>query len=176
MTGCVLLLGRLSNRQTALEAKIETIAQHWHSPAAGTQLRDRQLSLRKGLRQLQQRHRVVRSSVLAVYYALWLAFASLFLLALRTLLPIDGLISASLVLFVLSLVLLLFSVSLTLLDLHTGARSLTTAMLEDWLAEPTNHFTSPDLALQNSLPTESSNRRARSRRQAPIPPLRANVS
>lgn len=176
MTGCVLLLGRLGNRQVALEARIETIAQHWHTPIdAGTQLRDRRLSLRKTLRQLQQRHRVVRSSVLAVYHALLLAFASLLLLALRTLLPIDGFISASLVLFVLSLLLLLFSVGLTLLDLHTGDRCLTAALLEDWLAEPANQLTAPE-ALQNSLSSESSDRRARKKGRSPIPPLKVNVS
>ncbi|XHX79969.1 MAG: DUF2721 domain-containing protein [Stenomitos frigidus ULC029] len=129
---CVLLLGRVSLRQTALEETlqvasrqcVELLETNEVRGKGGDRVTNRILQAKKSLRQLQYRYQVVRYGVLANAYALLCAIASTFALALRTLLNLEWLVPLSLGLFMLGVTLLLLGVILVLVDLHTADRSL----------------------------------------------------
>lgn len=166
--GCILLLSQFSMRRTGIEEQWQNLVRQ------GAELRElenrgwarghfagaenRLLQVKKQLRQMQQRYQTLHLGCLAVHYALGLAIGSALTLALRTLLPLDWLIPLSLSLFVISVVVLLWSVVLILVDLHKTDRPLR--------EELTDH-----LSLHREEPTRPSSRPRRS----PAPDHRARA-
>lgn len=130
---CVLVLGRVGVRQTALEDRMKTATRQLASildlvgsPDSGGKLPPhiRLGQAKKSLRQLQRHYQINHYSHLVAYYAFLLAILSTFTLALRTLLNADWLISIALGLFVISISGLALSIGLTLIDLHYSRISL----------------------------------------------------
>ena len=135
---CILLLNRVSLRQTALEETLQVASRQCLDLLEASDMRgkarndskgadrgtNRILQAKKSLRQLQYRYQVVRYGVLANAYALLCAIASTFALALRTLIDLEWLVPISLGLFMFGVTLLLLGVILVLVDLHTADRSL----------------------------------------------------
>ncbi len=133
---CALLFNRINLRQVAIEERLQVLNRQCldllessndsrgEGVGGDRPLTSRLLQARKQLRQLQHRYRLVQYSVMAGHYALFGAIASTLLLALRTLLNLEWLIPISLGLFVVGVALLLLSVGLMLVDLHTADRSL----------------------------------------------------
>lgn len=158
--GCLLLLGRLGTRSTHLGNQISALLQQGkelstarRSGQLDAAWETRLLPLKRYLRQLQRRQRLVHNSQVAVHYALLLSIGSTFLLSLRSLLEIDGLVSLSLGLFVLSVAVLLIGIGCALIELHQVE------------LHQVDRFRADELA--NLLITESHNpRRATSRTRA----------
>lgn len=123
--GCLLSLGRFSTRSTYLDNQISALLQQGNELSTARRSgqldaawETRLLPLKRYLRQLQRRQRLVHNSQVAVHYALLLSIGSTFLLSLRSLLEVDGLVSLSLGLFVLSVAALLVGAGCALIELH----------------------------------------------------------
>jgi hypothetical protein len=119
--GCALLLGRVVQRQEAIETYLINLKQRCETQASPL---DNSLRIRKQLRSLQQRFQLLQRGATSAYAALLGAIASTFLLALRALLPFEFLIPVSLVCFTFGVAALLVAVCCMLLDLHHAQRSL----------------------------------------------------
>lgn len=116
----VLVLGALWLRHNAIADQLKVLQRQF----TRTQQMDLGLgvdalaSLKQQRFQLQARYRLTRHSTLVMHYALLAFVTSLFTLAIRTVLNVDGLIPTALVLFVLGSAGLLTSVVITLMDFY----------------------------------------------------------
>ncbi|HEY9647075.1 MAG TPA: DUF2721 domain-containing protein [Chroococcidiopsis sp.] len=128
---CVILLSGLLVRHNTLGEGLRHLGQRYADGLSQADpIRGERLSeLREQLYQLRYRHRAAHVSVMVVYYALWSFVGSTFALALRTLLPWNGLISLALLLFLGGAGILVIGVGLTLVDFHRARRSLSDELL-----------------------------------------------
>lgn len=92
--------------------------------------RERANQLKQQRKHLQQRHRMTQTSILATYTALLLLLSNTGLLALRTLLNWDWLVTLSLYLFTAGTLVFLLSIGLALLDLYRSRCSLLEELYE----------------------------------------------
>ena len=120
ITICVGLMGGLWLRHNAITKQLQSlknqILKFSHSangsvPEQFTQLRHKRLHL-------QRRYRLIHSSTLVIHYALMVFVASLFALALRTLLNLSWLVPIALFLFIVGAGGVLVSVAFALLDFY----------------------------------------------------------
>lgn len=133
MNVCALLLAGLLSRQTSVNDRVQAASREFatsidlshiprNNPVGSGD--NRQISLKKKLRQLQQRYRAASNSVLAINYALLLFVGSTLMLALRTIVSLSWLIPSALGLFSLGIGILLMGVVFMLYDLHAAEGSL----------------------------------------------------
>jgi Protein of unknown function (DUF2721) len=127
---CALVLMGLTNRLNGIGDRIQTLHDQIaetggsHGEMHADASWHHAIQLRKQLRRSQSRYKVNHFGVLAAYYALLFTVLSCFALALRGLLPWNGLISIALLLFMLGVAVLLVAIALTLFDLHLSDRSM----------------------------------------------------
>ncbi|HEY9622280.1 MAG TPA: DUF2721 domain-containing protein [Crinalium sp.] len=126
VTACVIVLGVLLVRHTAVNNRLQQMNQEYFQLLSHAVLLRgaRLLQIKAQLQQLRQRYRTSHRSLLSVYYALILLVVSTFLVALRTMIDWQGLITISLVFFTLGVGVLLFSIGFALLDFRSSQRSL----------------------------------------------------
>lgn len=126
VTACVIVLTGLLMRHSALDNRLYSLNREYLDLIGNTSLLtgDRRLRLRAQVRQLRRCYRLAHFSLLAVHYALFAFGFSTVVVTLRAFLRSDALIPWSLALFVIGLVILLFSVGLAMLDLHYSGRPL----------------------------------------------------
>jgi Protein of unknown function (DUF2721) len=126
VTACVIVLGVLLLRHTAVNNRLQQMNQEYFQllSNAVTLRGARLLQIKAQLQHLRQRYRTSHHSLLSVYYALILLVISTFLVALRTMVDWQGLITISLVFFTLGVGVLLLSVGWALLDFRRSQRSL----------------------------------------------------
>lgn len=120
---CSIVLGRAWVRYTDLEKRLYSLRSLYVERSGPTWV-EQHLQVRKQVRHWLHRSLLSYASLLTAYYALLLAVASTFTLALRGLINFPWLIPASIVLFLLALGGLLLAIGLTLLDLHLSRRPL----------------------------------------------------
>jgi len=143
--GCALLLGRVVQRQEAIEVHLLNLKQRYEtqeSPLSNF------LQTRKQLRSLQQRFQLLQRGATSAYAALLGAVLSTFLLALRALLPFEFLIPLSLFCFAVGVASLLIAVCCMLLDLYHSQRSLMEE-LRDVIGVRRKHETGRDSRLKS---------------------------
>lgn len=92
--------------------------------------RERANQLKLQQKHLRQRHRMTQTSILATYAALLLLLINIGLLALRTLIAWDGLVTLSLYLFTAGTLVFLLSVGLALLEVYRSRCSLLEELYE----------------------------------------------
>lgn len=108
---CVVVLLVLALRQQRAWQQLQDISQVWNRSMAGDlHPSDCPPDLREKVQDVRRRYRQERQLLLLVYYALAANLGSTGLLALRAFVPWNGLIVASLVFFLSSLILLLWTV------------------------------------------------------------------
>lgn len=126
--------------------------------------RERASQLKMQQQYLRQRYRISQTSMLATYVALLLLLSNTGLLALRTLIDWDGLVTLSLYLFIAGILMFLMGVGLALLDVYRSRRSLLEELHERLPINRITVFrvklplTSPQLGLrrtQRKLPVSS---------------------
>lgn len=118
---CTVVLGGLLLRRSVLENRVHLFSveylqrlNHFEQP--------NRLVLKKQIRCLQQRIKSANNGILVIYYALALFVSSTFVLAIRTVLSAEWLVTGSLALFIAGTAILLFSVAIVLVDLHHSDR------------------------------------------------------
>jgi hypothetical protein len=126
VTACVITLGGLLVRHAAINDRLRLTHREYFELFSGIGVLkgDRRSQLRQQLRQLRQRYRLAYRSLLAVHSALVCLLSSTFVMALRTLVNWNGLISGGLVLFAIGVGIFLVGAGFALLDFYTAGRSL----------------------------------------------------
>jgi hypothetical protein len=170
VTACVIVLGVLLVRHTAVNNRLQQMNQEYFQLLSNAvALRGaRLLQIKAQLQHLRQRYRVSHHSLLSVYYALILLVVNTFLLALRTMVNWQGLITISLVFFTLGVGILLLSVGWALLDFRKSQRSLWQEV--NWvltLGEPNADTLSPQESTRPLPPSRPPVRRLSSANRSP---------
>lgn len=126
VTACVIVLSGMLIRHNVLTQQLRSIQREYSEliEGAGRFNNARFAQLKMQLRQLRHRYRVTHFTVLTAHYALLFCVASTLVVALRTLINANWLITVALVLFVLGVTILLLSIGLTLMDIYQAKYSL----------------------------------------------------
>ena len=125
ITVCVGLLGGLWLRHGAISNQLRSHKGQilkLSNPSTGSGP-EQLAQLRHDRCHLQRRYHLIHSSTLVIHYALLVFIASLFTLALRTLVNLSWLIPLALFLFIIGAGGVLVSVALALLEIHQGSQA-----------------------------------------------------
>ena len=125
ITICVGLMGGLWLRHSAIANQIRSLRSQIHQFAhsSNSSGSEQFAQLRHKRFHLQRRYRLIHSSTLVIHYALMVFVASLFALALRTLLNLSWLVPIALFLFVVGSGGVLVSVAFALMDFYQSNQS-----------------------------------------------------
>lgn len=122
---CGLVLASLLIRHAAIYTHLQTVTQEYAvARVQGLETSDRAPALKAQLHVLRYRYRATQGPLLTTQASFLVLTASTLLLALRTLLPWNGLITGSLVFFNLGIGLFLAAIVLTLLELRASKASI----------------------------------------------------
>ncbi len=123
---CVIVLSVLVIRHTAIHNRLHILNRERFELLNETEplWNSRLVSLNKHLRHLQQQHKTASSSIFILHYALICFALSVLVLTLRTVAPVNWLVSSALVLFTGGIGLLLIGLLLVLMDFYRSNRSL----------------------------------------------------
>lgn len=123
---CTIALSGMLMRHTSVSHRLRMTQQEYRESIAGDPIGNQVYlsQFKTQLRYLRQNYRLTHFGVLIGYYALFFSIASTLALTLRTLLNFDALIHLSFVLFLAGIITLLFSIGLTVFNLHQSHHSL----------------------------------------------------
>lgn len=122
LLACAFVLGGLLLRRSVIENRLQITNVEYFQILDRLAQPNRLAMLQKQLRYLQQRVKTANNGILVMYYALMLFVTSTLLLAVRTVVNANWLVTASMALFVCGIAVLLFSVAIVVLDLHQSDR------------------------------------------------------
>lgn len=122
LLACAFVLGGLLLRRSVIENRLQITNVEYFQSLERFEQSNRLSMLQKQLRYLQKRVKTANNGILVMYYALMLFVSSTLLLALRTVISGEWLITASMAVFIAGVAILLFSVAIVLLDLHQSDR------------------------------------------------------
>lgn len=122
LLACACVLGGLLLRRSVIENRLQITNVEYFQMLDRVEQSNRLSILQRQLRYLQQRVKTANNGILVMYYALMLFVASTFLLAIRTVVSAEWLVTASMTVFIGGVAVLLFSVAIVLLDLHQSDR------------------------------------------------------
>ncbi|MCU0549347.1 MAG: DUF2721 domain-containing protein [Leptolyngbya sp. Prado105] len=122
LLACAFVLGGLLLRRSVIENRLQITNIEYFQILDRFQQPNRIAMLQKQLRYLQQRVKTANNGILVMYYAVMLFVSSTLLLAIRTVVSAEWLVTTSLAVFICGVAVLLFSVAIVVLDLHQSDR------------------------------------------------------